>query len=81
METGLTRIKDQLEEVLSRNIKTLNKADEEAETPDNVMLGDWLLITSWVDPETGETYYHRLNSANLPEHARTGLLYTALEWE
>ncbi len=43
--------------------------------PDELVLGDWVLITHWIDPaDPNGNHYHRLSSAGLSPHARVGLI-------
>lgn len=42
-----------------------------------VFLGEWVAVLSWVD-EDGESFTTRIESANLLEHHRIGLLHQGL---
>jgi len=43
-----------------------------------VMLSEWVAVAAWVDA-SGETYVTAVSPPHMPEHHRTGLLYTVLE--
>ena len=47
----------------------------------NALLSDWVIITSWIDPNNDEHYYFRLNSKGCAPHAREGLAHMLLEME
>lgn len=57
------------------------EADDELD-PDQqpqgaVFLGEWVAVVSWVD-ESGQSFTTRIESANLLQHHRVGLLHEGL---
>lgn len=53
----------------------IEQMDEDDIAPDELVLGDWVLVTHWIDPaDPHGNFYHRLSSAGLSPHARLGLI-------
>ncbi len=53
--------------------------DEETDEPiEGCLLSEWVLVSSWMDPQDGQAYTVVLDSENNAVHHRRGLLHTAL---
>lgn len=54
-------------------------AEDVENPPDSIVLGDWVLVTHWINPEDDTHWYHELRSPGLSPHASLGLVRQALE--
>jgi hypothetical protein len=58
----------------------VNEVSEDVEdAPTSLVLGDWILVTHWLNPENNTHWYHELRSQGLSPHAQLGLLHQTLE--
>lgn len=53
--------------------------DMQDEAPESIVLGDWVLVTHWIDPDKDTHWYHELRSPGLSPHGSLGLVRQALE--
>lgn len=70
-------IQSLIDDVLRAHLGTVS----DGEAPENMLLGSWVMITDWIDPEDGEHWYFRMSSEGLPPHSRVGLLSIGMEIE
>jgi hypothetical protein len=73
-------------ELIQSNVPAFGpvRFDEEGEAAgliEGALLCEWVVMASWVDPETGESVVTRHVSSNLPHHHLVGLLTAGLDNE
>ncbi|NNN07800.1 MAG: hypothetical protein HKL85_01235 [Acidimicrobiaceae bacterium] len=73
----MTKVQGIIDDALRAEVSDL--VGEFEVIPSHVILGDWTMVLSWIDPDDGSNFYTSLNSKNLAHHARVGLLYQGLE--
>lgn len=63
------------------DLRTTTDEPDEKTGAQDALLGGWVMVTDWIDPEDGEHWYFRLSSPMMPTHSRMGLLQLGLQME
>ena len=76
-DVAFGEVREQLDDLLRANVEKigpyhLDSDDEPTDPVSHPILGDWVVLTHWMDQE-GEHHYVRICSKGLSPHARMGL--------
>lgn len=79
LSPGQRAAREELEQLLQRHAEHLGPWDEDGDidVEPPCFLDGWILVANWTD-SSGDGYLVRIPSANLPIHARVGLLHEGL---